>query len=113
MDYSLSPPTLVAKDLGQRLERLRLSRNLRRTDLASAAGLSVGTLARLETTGRATLESLVRVMTALKLSDHLEFLLPDATLRPIERADTGGRQRRRARPAKVEPTQPWSWAKDS
>ena len=52
-------------------------------------------------------------MTALKLSDHLEVLLPDATLRPIERADTGGRQRRRARPAKVEPTQPWSWAKDS
>jgi len=113
MDYSLSPASQVAKDLGQRLERLRLSRNLRRADLAAAAGLSVGTLTRLETTGRATVETLVRAMTALLLSDHLEVLLPDATLRPIERVDTGGKQRRRARPAKGEPAHPWNWAKDS
>ncbi len=98
IDYALASPVQIARDLGQRLEALRLARNERRVDLANAAGVSLRTLARLETTGRATVETLVRVMTVLGLSDHLSNLLPDPTLRPIDRIDRDGEPRQRARP---------------
>jgi transcriptional regulator with XRE-family HTH domain len=119
IDYSLAAPAQVARDLGRRLEALRLARNQRRVDLASAAGVSLRTLARLETTGRATVETLVRVMAALGLSDHLQGLLPDATLRPIDRIDRGGKPRQRARPKQASGKRSphtnagWKWGDES
>jgi len=98
IEYSLASPAQVARDFGRRLEALRLARNERRIDVAKAAGVSLRTLARLETTGRATLETLVRVMAALGLDEHLRNLLPDPTVRPIDRIDRGGKARQRARP---------------
>jgi transcriptional regulator with XRE-family HTH domain len=115
IDYTVAAPVQIAADLGRRLERLRLARNERRADLAGAAGISTRTLARLETSGRATVETLVRVMTALGLQDPLRDLLPDPTLRPIERVDTGGKSRQRARPKKMsrKGKASWTWGDES
>ena len=115
IDYTLAAPTQIAADLGRRLERLRLARNERRADLAEAAGVSTRTLARLETSGRATVETLVRVMSALGLHEPLSSLLPEPTLRPIERVDTGGRPRQRARPKPKsrKGTANWTWGDES
>ena len=118
-DYSLASPAQISRDLGHRLEALRLARNERRIDVAKAAGVSLRTLARLETTGRATLETLVRVMAALGLNDHLRNLLPDPTVHPIDRIDRGGKERQRARPKPSaigrSPRGPseWKWGDES
>ncbi len=115
MDYSLASPGQIAADLGRRLERLRLARNLRRADLAAAAGISLRTLSRLETTGHATLDTLIRVMSALELTANLHLLFPQPTLRPIERVDAGGkvRQRARPRPVKARGRSKWTWGDES
>jgi transcriptional regulator with XRE-family HTH domain len=115
IDYTAAAPTQIAADLGQRLERLRLSRNERRTDLAAAAGVSTRTLARLEASGRATVETLVRVMGALGLQSHLQALLPNNVVSPIERIDAGGklRQRARPRPPRAAPAGEWKWGDES
>jgi transcriptional regulator with XRE-family HTH domain len=51
--------------LGQRARQLRLLRNLQQRDLASRAGIGIGTVARFERTGRASVENVLRIATAL------------------------------------------------
>jgi len=104
-----SPETLTS-EIGSKLERLRLSRNVTQTDLARDAGISERTLRRLESGDGATLDSLVRVLLALKIPQNLDLLVPDPKIRPIERARAGGTERQRSRSAKSsQPTKQWQW----
>ena len=51
------------------------------------------------------------MLTALGIQQNLEALLPDPTVRPIERIGLGGRERKRARPSSPasSETATWSW----
>ncbi|WP_299703300.1 helix-turn-helix transcriptional regulator [uncultured Tateyamaria sp.] len=100
----------LASDIGSKLERLRLSRNITQTDLAINAGISERTLRRLESGDGATLDSLLRVLLALKIAQNLDLLVPDPRVRPIERVRTGGTERQRSRSAKSDQTpKQWQW----
>lgn len=100
--------------LGERLARLRLSRNLTRDQLAKATGASSRTLARLEAGEGASLDTFIRVLLALNMESNLLAMLPDPAVRPIERVKLSGRERRRARPAQAEtkPASEWAWGDD-
>ena len=113
IEYALASPEQIVADLGRRIEALRLARNLRREDLAAKAGIATRTLARFESSGRATLETLVRVLAALHLTDVLQALVPDPSLSPIDRLETQAKPRRRAR-LKPTPHKPgWTWGDES
>ncbi|HZZ31008.1 MAG TPA: helix-turn-helix transcriptional regulator [Phenylobacterium sp.] len=113
IDFHIATSEQIERDLGARLEALRLSRNLTQQTLASDAGISVSTLKRLERGDTTTLNSFIRVIIALRLQDHMASLLPDPGLRPVERVARKGRERRRARPvAPVNPPEPWSWGEE-
>jgi len=84
--------------LGARLARLRLSRNLTQAELAQEAGASVPSIKRLEAGKNTSLDTVLRVLGALKLGDRLLEILPDPSVRPVERVRYKGRERRRARP---------------
>lgn len=100
----------LASEIGSKLERLRLSRNITQTDLARDAGISERTLRRLESGEGATLDSLLRVLIALKISQNLDLLVPDPRVRPIERVRTGGTERQRSRSAKSDQSsKQWRW----
>jgi transcriptional regulator with XRE-family HTH domain len=76
---SLSPRQLVA-GVGQRLKSLRITRRLSQADLATAAGISVRTLRRLESEGDARLETIARVALALRVQHQLDgFFAPEET----------------------------------
>ena len=100
--------------LGERLARLRLSRNLTREQLAKETGASSRTLARLEAGEGASLDSFIRVLLALNMESNLLAMLPDPAVRPIERVKLKGRVRLRARPAQAEtkPASEWAWGDD-
>ena len=100
----------LACDIGVKLERLRLTRNITQSILAQNAGISVRTLRRLEPGEGATLDSFVRVLSSMGLAQNLDLLLPDPHIRPIERVKAGGteRQRSSARKADRQKTQ-WQW----
>ena len=100
--------------VGERLAKLRLSRNLTRDQLAKATGVSPRTLARLEAGQGASLDAVIRVLLALNMESNLLAMLPDPTVRPIERVRLRGRERQRARPRQVEikPASDWAWEGD-
>jgi len=88
------------KQLGHRLERIRLLHNIPQRELASLAGISARTLRRLESGEGGSLDSFIRLLIALDLDENLSVLIPDHTVRPMERLDHAKKERQRARRAK-------------
>ena len=103
----------IETEIGSRLARLRLSRNVTQSMLARDAGIGVRTLRRLEAGQPSTLDSFLRVALALGLGDAILGALPTREIRPIERVSRRGSERRRARPqAKEERSRTWTWGDD-
>ena len=100
----------VASGIGQRLARLRLARNVTQDALAEKAGIGVRTLRRLEAGEPSTMDTFLRVATALGLEEAILSALPEGDIRPIERVSKKGSERRRARPTseRAEKTA-WKW----
>lgn len=113
IDYTLASADAIEADLGRRLEAIRLGANINQTQLAERAGVSRRTITRLENGGGVSVDTLVRVMQALGLADRLAELLPDPSVRPIDRVRLKGRERKRARPKRGETPAEWHWADDS
>lgn len=89
--------TEICAELGQRCKRLRLQANLSQLELAQRCGASLSSIRRLEASGQATLELLVRVTQALHQVNQLENLLvvPVLSIADAERV-AAARQRQRA-----------------
>lgn len=86
----------VLREIGVRLRRARLSRNLSQAELAAQSGLTTVTVSNIERGKSAQLTSLIRLMRAMGLLGSLEAALPRAVPGPIELADRKGRKRERA-----------------
>ena len=96
----------LADEIGSRLAKIRLSRNIKQDTLAASAGVSVRTLRRIEAGRPTTFDNFLRVARALELDDHLLTAIPSHDIRPIERVDSRrGTERQRARPKKPAPRQ--------
>jgi len=108
IDFSTASSETIIDALCRRLDQIRLSRNVSQADLAAEAGVSRSTLTRLADGQPISLDSFVRVMKALKLTDHLAALLPDPAVRPVERVQFQGTERQRASRKKAEPAE-WEW----
>ena len=100
-------------ELGRRLARLRLARNVTQQMLAEDAGIGVRTLRNIEAGRPSSLDSLLRLAVELGLADRLLNAVPSQEIRPIERVERRARERRRARPRKRERAEPWTWGDDS
>lgn len=104
----------IENEIGSRLARLRLSRNMTQFTLAEDAGVGVRTLRRLESGEPSTLDTFVRVALALGLEDAILGAIPTGQIRPIERVSRAGSERRRARPRpKEDRDATWTWGDDS
>ena len=99
LDFSVATSSQIEAALCGRLESIRLSRNMTQAQLAGEAGVSIRTIGRLEKGEGVSLDTFIRVLTALGIQSSLEALLPDPSVRPIERVGIGGRERKRARPS--------------
>lgn len=110
IDFSVATSQQIEAALCKRLERIRLSRNVTQVQLAGEAGVSPRTIGRLEKGQGVSLDTFIRVLGALGIQQNLQSLLPDPTVRPIERITRGGGERKRARPGPSEtPPAAWSW----
>lgn len=113
INYELASIDEIQADLGHRIEALRLGRNIQQLALAQDAGVSRRTITRLESGQSVSLDTLLRVMKALGLVSRLATLLPDPAVRPVERVQRKGKERKRARAStKQAPATPWQWADD-
>ena len=110
IDFSLATSEQIEAALCKRLENVRLSRNITQKQLADKAGVSPRTIGRLEKGQGVSVDTFIRVLTALGVQQNLEALLPDPTVRPIERIDIAGGERKRARPGlSSDELATWSW----
>ena len=82
--------------LGERIEKYRLLKNVTQDALAEDAGIGVRTLRRLESGESGTIDTLLRILNALDVPVGLEDLIPDHSVRPIERARQTKKERSRA-----------------
>ena len=104
--------SVMMGELGERVARQRLARNLRQTELAREAGVSRSALQRLEGGDAVGLGVLIRVLKSLGLARNLEALLPAAEPEPMELLENRGRARQRARKAgrAAGAPKPWRWS---
>lgn len=110
IDFSLASISQIEKTLCQRIEQIRISRNITQKQLAKEAGVSLKTIARLENGEGVTLNTFIRVITALGLIQNLEEILPDPALQPLQLIRNSVKARLRARPRSDERSkQDWKW----
>jgi transcriptional regulator with XRE-family HTH domain len=107
---------VVLKLTGERLARLRLSKNLTQAQLAEQAGLGLRTVQRLELGAVATrLSGFIRVCRALGLVERFEAFIPETAASPIAQLKLQSRKRQRASRRKSEAAKPvkWTWGESS
>ena len=83
--------------VAERVRSLRVARNVSQEDTARKAGVSLRTLRRLENQGLSTLETFVRVLRALDVTDPLSALLPEPQVSPMALLHAGAHPPQRAR----------------
>lgn len=70
-------------DLGEKLKRLRLNKNLDQKTLAARAGVSVRALRNLESGAGSTVKTLMSVVRALGRESWLQTVAPVPTINPL------------------------------
>jgi transcriptional regulator with XRE-family HTH domain len=109
----------VLSELGARLERVRLERNLTQRELAAKAGVAYKAIQRIEAGESVKLTSFIRVLRGLGLLDALDRLVPEPAPSPIELLKLHGRRRQRASGARrksaprQDATTPWHWGDET
>ena len=110
IDFSLATSDQIEAELCQRLVSIRLSRNITQQELADQAGVSLRTIGRMEKGVGVSLDTFIRVLGALGIQQNLEALLPDPSIRPMERIGGGDRERKRAQSKETrEKPVAWVW----
>ena len=103
----------VLAEVGRRIQRTRLARNVTQAHLATEAGISVPTLQRLEAGTSVQWVSLLRTLRALGLLGNLEAAIAEPGVRPIELLEHAGRTRQRASAERTNSgAEPWTWQED-
>lgn len=105
------PEATMLTELGERARQCRVGMNQTQAELAKSAGVSQRTIERLEAGNSVQLEKLVRILRALRLSDNLDQLIPEASVRPIQLAGSRAevRQRSHKRRGVAPEAQAWVW----
>ena len=104
----------VLADLGHRLERHRLERNLTQAKLAARAGVGQATVQRAERGESVQMTSMIKLLRALGLLAGLDVAVPESIDLPIAQLEREQRKRRRRargrRGGRVHGgNEPWSW----
>ena len=93
-------------DLGHRIRRLRLARNLDQRTTAERAGISLRALGKLENGRGSTLETLLRTLRALDYVKGVEMLAPEPTINPLSLLSTPKPPQRVRRARKLKAPRP-------
>ena len=96
-DFRLASLDEIVQQLGQRLRDQRMSKLMTQVELASRAGVALGAVKKLESSGKVTVETLVAVARALGRVGDLNIFLIEAqfSIAEMERNELAARKRAR------------------
>ena len=103
MNYKLMSNSAVAEELGNRLERLRLEKNMTQQVLADEIGITAKSYRQL-VAGGGKLENMIAALRALNALEQLDHFLPASPPSPLAQLKMRGKTRRRARTAPAKHT---------
>lgn len=86
----------VLAEIGERLRRERLDRNLTQAELEARSGVSEETIRNIENGHNSSIKTLVRLLRAMGLLGRIDSLVPEPGLSPIQVARMRGKVRQRA-----------------
>ena len=69
-------------EIGERIKQYRINAGMTQQDLENKSGVSVRSISRLEQGSSVQLESLIKILSALRLDENINLLIPDQTRRP-------------------------------
>jgi len=112
MDIStLLTDDAVLAEIGRRMARCRIDRQLTQADVAEQAGVSKRTVERIEAGASIQMSTVIRILRVLDLLPGLDRLLPEPGPRPMDLLKLKGKVRQRAssgrRPDRSK--KEWSW----
>ncbi len=112
---SLHTDEAILTELGERIARSRINRQLTQAVMAEQAGVSKRTVERIEAGASTQLASVLRVLRVLGLLEGLNQLIPEPGPRPMDLLKFKGKTRQRASSAHIvrEPKAPWTWGNDT
>lgn len=95
LDFTFATPSELCKEIASRVKAQRMRLEFSQPELAERAGVALGTVSGFENTGKATLETLFRLVIALDLTKELEplFLQKPMSIKELEEASKPMRQR--------------------
>jgi transcriptional regulator with XRE-family HTH domain len=99
-DLKFKTPEELQSELGRRLQRLRLSRNVDQRTIAEKAGIARAALQNLEAGRGSSVKTLVRTLKALNYLEGIEILAPEPTVNPLALLKTKRLPERARRPRK-------------
>lgn len=96
MEFTGLSDRAIMRELGHRLKRRRLQKNLSQEMVAERAGISRSTVALVEKGAPTGLQTFLQIVRAIGVLDELEPFLQEDGISPIALAKMKGRERRRA-----------------
>jgi putative transcriptional regulator len=94
--FSLKGDRIILAELGERLRKNRINKQISQEELAIKAGVSRLMIHRIENGGNFNMLNLVRILRVLGLLDQLNLFLPDPGISPLLIAKTISKERKRA-----------------
>ncbi len=95
MDYYFMTDEQIGKEFGQRIKSLRLRKNWSQQEISEFTGLSINAIKSVEG-GKGKIQSLIKILRALKSLDQLDGFLPDPGPSPKQWIKLKGSARVRA-----------------
>jgi transcriptional regulator with XRE-family HTH domain len=86
----------IVQEIGRRVKRKRLERNLTQQEIADLTGMSRSTVSDLERGNPFEILTLIQILRALNALDEIDSFLPDPGISPLQLAKMRGKERQRA-----------------
>ncbi len=95
--YGMSDRAIL-REIGHRLKRKRLEKNISQQRLAELSGLNRTTIGEAERGNPFSVLTLIQILRAINALEELDTFLPDPGISPLQLAKMKGKERRRASP---------------
>ena len=92
---NLTPDQIISEELGRRLARIRKQQGFTQSELAEESGVGVATLRRIEAGKSGQMDSWIKIMKALQMTDSIGAFLPEHFDSPRAQVLSGKSRRRR------------------
>ncbi len=96
MDFYAMNDNAIVEELGQRIKRSRLNRNMTQSEVAEKSGLARYSISQLENGGNFSCLTLVKVLRTLECLEKLDSFLAPPGISPLQLAKMQGKIRERA-----------------